>query len=588
MIATEHGSRNAASQIEMQAGWYDLISRVDQLEADKAALEQENKALRLLLERVIEHRQRSHSELVLLLTNLVSRLPLSDIGAIVSLLVEHNSNVASYLAALSKGAAEAPLPQPNVLKTLDQTKRDITAAIKPVVDELLRLEAPFEQDALQNLPANPESFFLPNMIRASRCFVKGQVPRERILRQFGSEALVLFNDMTTDPKLNPRPKPDEIMLSFKSDFEALLEQTSSLSAEKKAGLLDVYKRVQQSKGTTDKARTMRNAFYRLSFLAELLHYYDHQNTEPADVTFAQRLPAVIEQLVLTNSSDTLDEAQIAQAEGLLGYVINPDHRQSIINNIGKGGRLGKTLSYVLRLRADKILEADHMVAEFLRLLIADKSPSAQTLHSVVRLVTPPMQSAIVKAILRYDRIRKDEALALGKALGKLLHIEGIEDLATKGDQGSVSPEVERQIAWSKIKDLIGRRSDPVLIANAIRERLHAKYDVDEVRQSWITLTEADPMTLIRVFCHLPYLANGTTDSIARPVMETYVSRLMHEKYATTYSKIINSLRNIFRAKADSPTLLNFTTLVRWVSPEAADKIGADAGLAAPAAHPSSS
>jgi hypothetical protein len=326
--------------------------------------------------------------LVLLLTNLVSRLPLSDIGAIVSLLVEHNTKVANYLGALAKGAADAPLPRPTVLKTLDQTKREITAAIKPVVDELLRLEAPFEQDALQNLPGNPESFFLPNMVRACRCFVKGQVPRERIFREFGSDALVFFNDMTTDLKLNPRPKPEEIVLSFKSEFETLLEQNATLTAEKKAALLDLSKRVQQSKGATDKARTMRNAFYRLSFLADLLYYYEHQNTEPADVTFAQRLPAIIEQLVLTNSPDGLEEAQIAQAEGLLGYVINPDHRQSVINNIGKGGQLGKTLSYVLRLRADKIPEADHVVAEFIRLLIPDKPPSAQTLHSVVRLVTP--------------------------------------------------------------------------------------------------------------------------------------------------------------------------------------------------------
>jgi hypothetical protein len=39
-----------------------------------------------------------------------------------------------------------------------------------------------------------------------------------------------------------------------------------------------------------------------------------------------------------------------------------------------------------------------------------------------------------------------------------------------------------------------------------------------VRQSWITLTEADPMTLIRVFV-ISYLPNGTTDTIARPVMK---------------------------------------------------------------------
>ena len=53
------------------------------------------------------------------------------------------------------------------------------------------------------------------------------------------------------------------------------------------------------------------------------------------------------------------------------------------------------------------------------------------------------------------------------------------------------------------------------------------------------------------------VADGRTDSIARPVMETYVTRLTHEKYTAVYHKIVNSLRNMFRAKPDSPTLLNF-------------------------------
>jgi hypothetical protein len=92
------------------------------------------------------------------------------------------------------------------------------------------------------------------------------------------------------------------------------------------------------------------------------------------------------------------------------------------------------------------------------------------------------------------------------------------------------------------------------------------------------LTEADPISLIRIFSQLPYLPDGSTDSIARPVMETYVSRLTHEKYAPTYHKVMNSLKNMFRAKADSPTLLNFMALVRWVDAEAANKLAHDIGM----------
>jgi hypothetical protein len=61
-------------------------------------------------------------------------------------------------------------------------------------------------------------------------------------------------------------------------------------------------------------------------------------------------------------------------------------------------------------------------------------------------------------------------------------------------------------------------------------------------------------------------------------METYVTRLMHEKYASTYTKIVGQLKNIFKVKADSPTLLNFIALVKWVDHEAADKLSADIGM----------
>src|SRR5258708_35195070 len=110
---------------EIQQGWHDLRLRVEKLEAERTSLEQENKSLRQLLERSIEHRQKSHTELVLLLTGLVSKLPMNDVGAIISRLVEHNSNVSQYLTALTKGSIEALAAlQPAVLKSLEETKRE--------------------------------------------------------------------------------------------------------------------------------------------------------------------------------------------------------------------------------------------------------------------------------------------------------------------------------------------------------------------------------------------------------------------------------------------------------------------------------
>ena len=94
------------------------------------------------------------------------------------------------------------------------------------------------------------------------------------------------------------------------------------------------------------------------------------------------------------------------------------------------------------------------------------------------------------------------------------------------------------------------------------------------------LTEVDPMSLIRIICQLPYMANGKTDPIARPVLETYVTRLVHAKYAGTYHKVTTSLRSLFKAKPDSPTLLNFMALVRWANPDAANRLCAEVGMPA--------
>jgi hypothetical protein len=553
-----------------------LTLRVEQLEAGMRALEHEGKAMRLLMERMIEHRQKSHSELVLLLAGLVSKLPINEIGVIISKLVEHNESVSRFHGALMKGATDASMPAPVILQSLDQTKKELAVAIEAAVKELLQLDPPVEPALLQSLPTQPDGFFSPQLVRANRCFLKGLVPRERILREFGAEALALFNDLTTDPKLNPRPKADEIVLGFKNDFESLLETQGGAVAAKRKELLALHQQVQRSKASTDQGRAQRNVFQRLSFVIELLHYYEHQNTEAPDVLFAQRLPALVEQLVGTSPDLVLEEKAITPVEKLLGHIINPDHRQMVINNVGKSGESAKTLRFVLKLRSDRIVDLDHVIVDFVRhLLPTAQKVSAEGVAAVLRLINPDLQRLMVRSLMRTDRIRKPDAEALGKSLSAALGLTGLDEPAKAL---GVPPEAERQQSWERIKDMIRNRVEPSTVAAAIRERLNARYDADEIRQSWITLTDADPIALIKIFCQLPYLANGKTDSIARTVMETYVTRLTHEKYASTYHKVVNSLKTMFHARPDSPTLANFLTLVRWASPEAADKLCADVGV----------
>lgn len=576
MTSTESAaSVVVASPEEIQKGWHELNLRVKQLEAERIAHEQENKTLRMLVERLIEHRQKSHSELVLILSGLVSKLPINDVGVIVSKLVEHNAHVSETCTALSKGKGDAPLPQPMILKAMEQTRRELSAGVKSTVEELIASNSPLDVEMLKAFITNPETFFSPHVIRATRGFIKGQVPRERIVKEFGDGALPLFNDMTTG-KLNPNPKPDEIALAFKSEFDALLPQ-SGLAADKQEKLRTLHQQVQKSKAPTAEARAQRILFLKLSFLLELIHYYDNQGTEAPDVIFAQRMPALIEQLVVSGPQDPLDEKLILQAESLLSLIVNPDYRHAVVNNIGKGGGSAATLRHVLRLRTEKITDPDYFVTDFVKHLLPSKtSPKPADLIPIVRLIKPEMQRLVVFGIIDTDRLRKEEAEALGKAVGKELNVSGLD--APRKGAAILTPEMDRQLAWEKIKELIVGRADATAIATAVRDRLTAHYEADEMKQSWVTLTEAAPITLINVFCQLPYRPDGSTDPVARALMETYVTRLTHEKYASVYNKVVNSLRNMYRANPHSPTLQNFLALVKWVDAAAANKLNADIGM----------
>jgi hypothetical protein len=581
MAQTENSAGPVASLEEIQKAWNNFTLRVEQLETANSALEQENKNLRRLLENTVEYRKKSHTELVNLLATLVSKLPFNDLGVIITRLVEHNNQVAEISASLLGGKVGEGALQPAILKLLDKTKRDLAAAVKPLVEELIKLDTPLETSVLQSIIAQPENFFKPAAVRASRCFVKGQLPRERVIREFGEPALIFFKDLTTDVKYNPRPKPEEIVLGFAGDFDALLAQNPNAIGGKKADLLALHQKIKQSKAPTDQARTQKNAFLKLSFILEMLHYYENQSTESPDAVFAQRLPPLIEQLVITGERDSLDEKLILQAETLLAFVISNDYRQAIVNNLGKSGGIVKTLRLVLTLRTEKAPEQEEAVGELVKHLIpTEKVPTVESVVTVLRLVNPNRHRKIIEAILSTDRIRKTDAEALGKAVAKELGITDFESVFKKAE--AISPEKEQQLAWENIKDLIASRASPNEITAAIRKRLHAKYDADEVKRSWLMLTESDALLLVRVFCLLPYLPDGQTDPVARAILESYASRLTHEKYADTYHKVVGALRNLFKVKADSPTLVNFISLVRWVDTAAADKLSHDVGMVAQA------
>ena len=222
----------------------------------------------------------------------------------------------------------------------------------------------------------------------------------------------------------------------------------------------LFERVQRSKAPTDLARAQRRTFLRLSFLAELLYYYQHQETEAPDVLFAQRLPSLVEQLVLVGPQDQLDEKLIAMAEGLMAFVISLDQRQMIINNIGKSSVAGKTLKFVLRLRAEKVTAGDPMVIEFVRHLLGlpmPRSAQAGALAGLLRLLEPDRQKAVVRTMMRSDRLPKDQAEALGRAIGKELDIQGLEQVTKAEEVGQGSGRGAEGLGQDQGPDCAARR-----------------------------------------------------------------------------------------------------------------------------------
>ena len=570
MSENQNGAAPIPSLEEIQRSWHDLTLRQQQSETECRALEQENKALRGLVERIVEHRKKSHGELVNLITTLVTKLPINDVGVIVSRLVEHSAAVNEVSAALIQGKNEENLLQPAILKQLDKVRRDLLATVRPLVEELIRLEAPLDPAILLGLVEKPDSFFAPANVRASRAFVKGQIPREQVVRDFGEESLIFFKDLTTDPKHNPRPRPEEIMLSFRGDFEELLQQNPTVAAAKRADLIAWHRRVRQSRDS----RAQKMAYLKLSFVLELLHYYDNQSTESPDVIFAQRLPPLVEQMVVTGENDSLDESLIKQAEELLAFVINGDYRQAVVNNFGKTGGASRTLRFVLTFRSAIFTEHDSTTVDFVRHLIGgQKNPAPGPIVAALRLINPEAQKVVIRAIANSDRLRREDAEPLVKELLKQLGLPELPALAA----GSVSDKTQMS-PWDIIRELIAHHASPNEITDAIRKQLHAKYDADEVKLSWLVLAESDPMSLVRVFCLLPYLPDGQTDPIARAILESYSNRLTHEKYAATYAKVVHALKNLYKVKADSPALVNFLALMKWVDPASAEKLSRDIGM----------
>ena len=138
------------------------------------------------------------------------------------------------------------------------------------------------------------------------------------------------------------------------------------------------------------------------------HYYENQTTESPDVVFAQRLPPLVEQLVIAAEGETLDEKLIKQAEDLLALIIKPDHRAFRHQQHGQGQAV-RTLRFVLTFRAVKLTEIDPGTQDLIKHLIpAGKIPKTATLLPILRRFRRTRRSSSSAAIAATERFRRQE------------------------------------------------------------------------------------------------------------------------------------------------------------------------------------
>src|SRR5438874_1709052 len=81
-----------------------------------------------------------------------------------------------------------------------------------------------------------------------------------------------------------------------------------------------------------------------------------------------------------------------------------------------------------------------------------RAPSPESVASLLKLLNPEAQGFIAKSIITTDRLRRDDAEKLGKAVAAMLDLKGFEESLKA--QEAVPVEIERKLAWERIKDMI--------------------------------------------------------------------------------------------------------------------------------------
>ncbi len=225
MAQTENDPGPVPSVEEIQKAWRELTLKVGQLDAELTAAQQDNKVLRSLMERMIEHRQRSHSELI---TH--SHRPRRQIAP-------QRPRRHRLAAGRAQRAGRRGFRQPcqGENRGRSAAARHPEGAGENQARPRHRLEGPppgnWRGSTRHSRPASSSRssssrtpFSRPPSSAPPAVTSRATSPRERVVKEFGEEALVFFKDLTTDVEIQSAPQAGRNRAGLQKRFRGAAEK----------------------------------------------------------------------------------------------------------------------------------------------------------------------------------------------------------------------------------------------------------------------------------------------------------------------------------------------------------------------------
>jgi len=213
------------------------------------------------------------------------------------------------------------MPQPTVLKNRTNQTRFSLPPSSLAVEELIRLETPLEKRDLQSLVEQPDAFFFRRESSAPTMLRQRANPPRRVGAGIWRQALVFFNDMSTDAKAEPNPSRGDRLI-----FKMISRRCSNKiprSCPITRATDGVVSACQQSKAQPSMPARKSSRSPDSPSSSNCSISYQNQSTEAPTCCLRNGCPRWSSNWFLGSGQDTLDEKLIGEAERAAGFCREP-------------------------------------------------------------------------------------------------------------------------------------------------------------------------------------------------------------------------------------------------------------------------